>query len=92
MIGAPQQQLPAGTAVDRRQALVYYDLAAKRGSRVARINAAFLRSPDYDQLPARAGASGSQDAEFRRFQCNGAGGQFNGTSCYAPGTNTTIPP
>lgn len=82
-----------GVGVDRRQALRYYDLAAARGSKIARINAANLRSPDYDRpRQGMSGGNSSSNSEFQRFQCNGAGGQFNGTSCYQANTNTIITP
>jgi TPR repeat protein len=84
-----------GVPVNRAEALRYYDLAAQRGSEIAKVNARFLRSPDYDRsAQARSGSSGagSADLEFQRFQCVGAGGQFNGSSCLERNTNTVIRP
>jgi TPR repeat protein len=80
-----------GVPVNRKEALVYYDLAAARGSKIARQNAANLRSPDYDRPPgAGGGGSGSQSSDFQAFQCNGAGGSWNGYSCKARNSNTFI--
>lgn len=80
---------------NRIQALTYYDLAAQRGSEAARVNARFLRSPDYDRAAQTARGSnnsGASDNEFRRFQCNGAGGTWNGSSCHEPSSNRIISP
>ncbi len=81
-----------GVAVDRRQALVYYDRAAAKGSDLAKRAAANLRSPDYDcpRGGGGGGGAGSRDPDFQAFQCNGAGGTWNGSSCYARNANTII--
>ncbi len=81
--------------VNRPQALTYYDLAAQRGSDIARVNARFLRSPDYDRsakAASGASASGSPSSEFQRFQCNGAGGTWNGSSCLERNSNRILTP
>ncbi len=81
--------------VNRPQALSFYDLAAQRGSEIAKVNARFLRSPDYNksaQAARSAKGAGSNDSEFRRFQCIGAGGSWNGSSCYEPNSNRIVPP
>ena len=78
----------------RPEALAYYDLAAARGSKTARHNAANLRSPDYDRPPgAGGGGFSSRDSDFQQFQCIGAGGRWNGSNCLAgPKSNTIINP
>lgn len=83
-----------GVPVDRKKALSYYDRAATKGSTIARQAADNLRSPDYDSpRSVGTGGSGSQSNDFRQFQCIGAGGSWNGSSCYArDGSNATINP
>jgi TPR repeat protein len=72
-----------GVAVDRKQALKYYDRAAARGSSIAKQAAANLRSPDYDARPA----SGSSGAGGAQFCSSGYVYDFGMGYCRAPSTS-----